>query len=196
MIIPNCLAGLFALASTLPSNAPQGSETLKLDSATSSAAFSVKVMWMFAVDGQFGNVRGTVDIDHFRGQATVDARIDAADVTMRREGAISWVKSAEFFDVEHFPEIRFHSDAFPISRLHVGGDLPGALTMRGITRAVVFAVQPSTCARVAIDCPVEAAGSVRRSEFGMQTRRATLSDKVELSFRVRIADNQRGAVES
>ena len=196
MILSNCLAGLLALASTLPSNYPLSSETLDLDSTRSSAAFSVKVLWMFAVDGQFGNVRGTVSIDRFRGQAIVDARINAAEVTMRREGAISWVKSAEFFDVEHFPEIHFHSDAFPISRLRDGGDLPGALTMRGVTRSVVFEVQPATCLRAAIDCPVEAAGIVRRSEFGMHTRRATLSDKVELSFSIRMADSRRDAAES
>ncbi|MEP6881230.1 MAG: YceI family protein [Dokdonella sp.] len=196
MILSNCLFGLFALTAIAPSDAPPDEEILKLDRAQSSAAFSVKVLWMFAVEGHFGNVSGTVSIDHVHGQATVDARINAADVTMRRDGAINWVKSAEFFDVEHFPEIHFHSDPFPIARLHDGGALPGALTMRGMTHAIVFEVQPSDCPRAAIDCPVEAAGSVRRSEFGMQTRRATLSDKVELSFSIRMMDSQRGAEES
>ena len=196
MIVSNCLVGLFALSAIAPSSGAASEEILKLDQAQSSAAFSVKVLWMFAVEGHFGNVRGTVSIDHVHGQAAVDARINAADVTMRREGAINWVKSAEFFDVERFPEIRFLSDPFPIARLHDGGELPGALTMRGITHPVTFAVQPSRCARAAIDCPVEAAGTVRRSEFGMQTRRATLSDKVELSFSIRMTAGQRGAAES
>lgn len=196
MILSNFLVGLVALAAIAPSDRPAGEEILKLDRAQSSAAFSVKVLWMFAVEGQFGNVRGTVSIDHFRGQASVDAHINAAEVTMRREGAISWVKSAEFFDVEHFPEIRFQSDPFPIARLREGGELPGTLTMRGITRAVVFEVQPSNCPRAAIDCPVEAASTVRRGDFGMHSRRATLSDKVELSFSIRMAESLRGAVDS
>ncbi len=193
MIVSTCLIGLFALSASAPSETPAVEEILKLDQAQSSATFSVKVLWMFAVEGHFGNVSGTVSIDHVHGQATVDAHINAAEVTMRREGAINWVKSEEFFDVAHFPEIHFLSDPFPVARLHDGGMLPGALTMRGMTRAIEFEVQPSNCPRAVIDCPVEAAGSVRRSEFGMQTRRATLSDKVELTFSIRMTDTQRGA---
>lgn len=196
MFATSCLAGLIALAATSPPNYAPGSETLTLDSAQSNAAFSVKVLWMFAVDGQFGSVRGTVNIDRFRGQATVDAHIDAADVTMRRDGALAWVKSAEFFDVEHHPEIHFRSDAFPMRRLNLGGRLPGELTMRGITRTVVFDVLPSDCEKPAVECAIEATGTVRRSEFGMTTRRATLADKVELSFSIRITETPRSAPES
>ncbi|MBL0162474.1 MAG: YceI family protein [Xanthomonadales bacterium] len=186
MFATSCLAGLIALAATSPAENPLSSETLTLDPAKSSAAFSVKVLWMFAVDGRFGNVRGTVGIDRFRGQAMVDAHINAAEVTMHRESALAWVKSAEFFDVDRHPEIHFHSDAFPLTRLHLGGQVPGQLTMRGITRDVTFEVLPSACEKPAVECAIEAVGTVRRSEFGMTTRRTTLADKVELSFSVRI----------
>ncbi|OJY93501.1 MAG: hypothetical protein BGP25_02990 [Lysobacterales bacterium 63-13] len=187
---------MLAWASASADERAPATETLSLDSTQSSAAFSVKVMWMFAVDGRFGNVRGTVQVDRFRSQATVDALIDTAAVTMRRDSVQAWVKSAEFFDVEHYPEIRFRSDAFPLTRLHLGGQVPGALTMRGITRPVVFEVMPSRCDRPAIACPIEAAGSVSRSEFGMSTRRATLADKVELSFSIRIVEAAPGAAKS
>jgi len=191
-----CLAGLLAWASASADERTLATETLTLDSAQSSAAFSVKAMWMFAVVGHFGNVRGTVQVDRFRSQASVDALIDTAAVTMRRDSVQAWVKSAEFFDVEHYPEIRFRSDAIPLTRLHLGGQVPGALTMRGITRPVVFEVLPSRCDEPAIACPIEAAGSISRSEFGMSTRRATLADKVELSFSIRIVEAAPGAAES
>lgn len=196
MLASGCLAGLIALAATAAAAEAPDTKILQLDNAHSSAAFSVKVLWMFAVEGQFSSVHGDVAVDELHKQVRVDARIDAAKVTMRRESAISWVKSAEFFDVEKHPEIRFRSDAFPLSRLQQGGDLPGALTMRGITRPVVFVVEPSVCPRAAIDCPVEAAGTVRRSDFGMSSRRATLSDKVELSFSIRMSVSERDAAES
>lgn len=196
MLASACLIGLIALAATAaPAHAAE-SEILQLDNAHSSAAFSVKVLWMFAVDGQFNTVHGAVTINRARGEASVDARIDAAAVTMRRDSAISWVKSNEFFDVERFPEIRFHSNVFPLARLQSGGQLPGSLTMRGITQPVVFEMKPSLCKRVAIDCPVEAAGTVRRSDFGMHSRRATLSDKVELSFSIRMSESEQVAAES
>jgi polyisoprenoid-binding protein YceI len=188
MISSSCLAGWIVLAAAAPASLPAATETLTLDSANSSAAFSVRVLWMFGVDGHFGSLHGQVVIDRSSDQAIVDARIDAKDVSMRRESALDWVKSAEFFDVEHYPEIRFRSEPFPLARLHDGGALPGSLTMRGITQPVLFDVLPASCERVAIECPVEAAGTVRRSEFGMRTRRATLSDKVELSFSIRMSE--------
>lgn len=196
MLASGCLAGLLALAIPAPATQSLGAEILQLDNAHSSAAFSVKVMWMFAVEGQFGSVHGEVAIDRSLNQASVDARIDAAQVTMHRESAISWVKSAEFFAVERFPEIRFHSDKFPLSLLRQGGELPGALTMRGVTQSVVFKMAASPCQRAGVDCPVEAAGTVRRSDFGMQSRRATLSDKVDLSFSIRMVLPDGDAAES
>ncbi|HET9032508.1 MAG TPA: YceI family protein [Dokdonella sp.] len=196
MLASGFLAGLIALATTAPAAEPPATEILQLDNPHSSAAFSVKVLWMFTVEGRFDSVHGEVRIDRFRSQARVDARIDAAEVTMNRESATTWVKSAEFFDVENYPEIRFRSEPFPLSRLHDGGELPGALTMRGVTLPVVFEVAPSTCQRVAVDCPVQATGTVKRSDFGMQSRRATLSNKVELSFSIRMSLPDRDAAES
>jgi polyisoprenoid-binding protein YceI len=184
--LPYYLVAMMALTTSVSGAELPRIETQRFDSERSSAQFSVKVFWMIPVDGQFGQVRGEVVLDHFRSQARVDARIDANGVSMRRSTHENWVKSAEFFDAEHHPEIRFHSDSFPISRLHGGGDLPGMLTLRGIEQPVLFQVQPSTCERPAIDCDVKADGTIRRSEFGMTTRRAALSDKVELSFSVRI----------
>ena len=186
------MAGLIAWVSAAsaaaqPGMDQSGTEKRVLDSAQSSAAFSVKVLWMFGVEGQFGRVHGDVFIDHDQGEVTVDAHIDAADVTMRRENAQSWVKSPEFFDVEHYPDIRFRSEPFALIRLQQGGEVSGTLSMRGVTRPVVFAVQPSVCKQAAVDCPVEASATVRRSQFGMTTRRATLSDKVELSFSIRMS---------
>lgn len=183
---PGCLAGLLLMATPLRAVELPRAETLQLDSAHSSAAFSVRVLWMIPIDGQFGNVRGRVVIDRFRSQARVDATIDANDVSMRRTNYESWVKSAEFFDVGNHPQIRFESETFPLARLRQGGELPGMLTMRGKRLPVLLHLLPAECEQPAIDCPVAARGTVRRSEFGMRSRRATLSDKVELSFSVRM----------
>lgn len=196
MLVASCLAGLIALAAPSPAIDLPDSQALSLDGTRSHAAFSVKVLWMFSVEGQFGSVRGSVNIDRLQAQATVDAYLDAAEVTMRREGALAWVKSAEFFDVAHHPEIHFRSDAFPLSRLNLGGQIPGALTMRGVTQPVVFDVLPAACERPAMECAIEAVGSVNRSEFGMHTRRATLADKVELSLSIHVVKAPQSAAES
>jgi len=159
-------------------------ENVQLDSARSKAEFSVKVMWLLGIGGHFGKVRGTVAVDRFRNQAVVDARIDANAVEMSNDSYTSWVKSAEFFDVANHPEIRFTSDSFPLQRLRKGGELTGQLTIRGIEQPARFQMMPAECDRPAYDCPIDASGSIHRSDFGMRSRRGTLSDKVELGFKV------------
>lgn len=176
---------LLALALAGPAMASASSEVILLDGKQSHAEFSVKVLWMFDVGGQFGGVHGHVLVDRVRNEAVVDARIDANAVRMRRGGTEEWVKSTEFFDVARYPEIRFLSAPFPLSRLVDGGDLPGSLSLRGMKGPMVFQVAPSTCARPALDCIVEASGSLRRGTFGMRSRKGTLADKVELRLAIR-----------
>jgi polyisoprenoid-binding protein YceI len=60
--------------------------------------------------------------------------------------------------------------------------------VRGIDRRIVLDVEPSDCPdAVARTCAVEANGSIHRSDFGMRSRRGTLSDKVELRFSIYLA---------
>ena len=156
-----------------------------LDPARSLAEFEVRVMWLIPVHGRFGTLQGTISIDRFHGSASVDARIDVNAVHMRSASNEAWVKSAEFFDATHYPQIQFASDPFPLTRLKSGGRIAGALTIRGATRRARFELTASECPEaVAHACPVEATGTIRRSDFGMRSRRGALSDKVQLGFSV------------
>jgi polyisoprenoid-binding protein YceI len=176
-----------AAAPAAPMNALAGNDTLKFDAAQSSAEFSIRVMWLIPIHGHFAGMHGTIVIDHFRGTARVDALIESADVHMRSRGDEAWVKSAEFFDAQHFPQIQFVSDAFALARLSKGGMVSGKLTIRGKTQTAQFEIDPTECAgAIGIDCPVEAAGTIRRSDFGMRSHRGALSDKVDLDFSIRV----------
>ena len=178
------LCAALLIAAALPV-AAQEPTTVPLDPTRSLAEFDVRVMWMFDVHGKFGLVNGSVRLDRAAQIVQVEARIDARGVDMRRESYEEWVRSPEFFDVEAHPQIRFESEPFPLATLDLGGDIVGRLTVRGVTRQTRWNVRASECpGRAAIDCPVFADGSIERSEFGMTTRRATLSDKVRLHFRI------------
>ncbi len=157
---------------------------VELDSARSHATFGVKVMWLVSVHGSFGKVQGVVDVDRFRNFATVDARLDANAVEMGTKSYEDWVKSDEFFDVAHYPDIHFVSEAFPLQRLRRGGQLSGTLTIRDTSQPVTFGLEPAECEHPAYDCPIVVSGSIRRSAFGMRSRRGALSDKVDLHFEV------------
>lgn len=175
-------AGVLLWAAALPAAA---AERIALDPQRSSAEFEIRAMWMFDIAGRFGAVGGEVEIDREAHSARVWARIDVAGVRMRRSSYEEWVKSPEFFDAAHHPQVVFESEPFPLATLDLGGDIVGTLSLRGRTQPMRFALRPSQCpGQAALACPVVADGSLQRSEFGMRTRRATLSDKVRLHLSV------------
>ncbi|HEX5124145.1 MAG TPA: YceI family protein [Rhodanobacteraceae bacterium] len=177
------IAAAALLAGPARADAPKN-DSIALDSARSHATFGVKVMWLVPIHGRFGKVAGIVDVDRFRNFATVDARIDANAVEMSTKSYEDWVKSDEFFDVAHYPEIHFVSESFPLQRLRSGGQLSGTLTVRGVEQPETFKLQAADCDHPAYDCPIVVSGSIRRSAFGMHSRRGALSDKVDLHFEV------------
>jgi len=164
--------------------AEESIDRIELDSTRSQAQFGVKVMWLLSIHGRFGKVHGTVEIDRFRNQAIVDARIDANAVEMSNDSYENWVKSDEFFDVSHHPEIRFVSEAFPLQRLRKNDDLADILTIRDVEQPTRLELQASECEKPAYDCAIVVDDAIRRSDFGMRSRHGTLSDKVDLHFEV------------
>lgn len=179
---------LIVLAIAAGSSAPSAQERtqlMSLDASRSYVDFEVKVLWLVGVRGRFNSLHGTVAIDRFRNSAMVDVRIDTNAVTMRSKNHEEWVKSEEFFDTQHYPQIQFVSESIPLQRLQSGGSIDGTLTLRGISKHVHFELTAPTCMVNSDDhCPVQAEGSIRRSEFGMNSRRAALSDKVDLNFSI------------
>lgn len=180
---------LAALALAAPAH---GVERVRLDPTRSQAGFGIGVLLLFDVVGRFVKVDGEVEVDRERQEAVVDARIAADSVRIDGGSREDWARSAEFFDAEHFPEIRFRSELFPLARLASGGPLEGRLTLRGVTRNASFELLPAECAHPARDCPVRAKGVIRRSMFGMRTRRGTLSDKVILELSIYALPNEAG----
>ena len=166
----------------------EGETTLALDAARSSAEFEVKVLWLIGVHGRFGRVQGEIRVDAQRANATAEARIAVGTITMRNRSYEEWLKSPEFFDASAHPDILFASRPFALENLRQGGEIAGLLTVRGIERPIVLQIAPSTCPQaLAVNCPVQASGSIQRSEFGMRTRRASVSDKVDLAFTIYLA---------
>ncbi|MGA9334178.1 MAG: YceI family protein [Rudaea sp.] len=160
-------------------------ETFALDPTHSKAGFEVKVLWLIGLHGRFGAVHGSVLVDRFHATATVDARINANDLRMHSSNYAKWARSAEFFDAQHYPQIHFVSDSFPLIRMRNGGEVTGTLTIRGIVKRVRFMLQPSTCTHpLNAGCAVHAEGHIRRSDFGMHSRRGTLADKVGLQLSI------------
>jgi polyisoprenoid-binding protein YceI len=112
--------------------------TWNIDPAHSNVEFAVRHLMITTVKGRFTDVRGTVsttDSDPARGD--IDVTIGTVSIDTREAQRDTHLRSADFFDVDKFPEIRFRSRRIePVS-----GDwykVVGDLTIRDVTREVTL----------------------------------------------------------
>jgi polyisoprenoid-binding protein YceI len=101
----------------------------RLDPAVSTAEFRVPHFWgLITVKGHFDHFDGWLDADHDVPQR-IELTIDAASVSTRNRRRDRHLRSADFFDVDHYPEVCFRSTA-------IQSDGGGALHVRGQLTAV------------------------------------------------------------
>jgi len=125
--------------------APQtATATWNIDPVHTVAEFKVKHMMISNVKGQFTAVTGVMTVDEADvTKSRVEATIEAASVHTRDAQRDAHLKSADFFDVEKFPTLSFKSTRVTRAadgELAVAGDL----TIHGVTREVVFALEGPT----------------------------------------------------
>jgi polyisoprenoid-binding protein YceI len=145
--------------------------TWNIDPAHSVAEFKVKHMMISNVKGQFAKVTGVLSLDESDlTDSRVEALIEAASIETRDAQRDAHLKSADFFDVEKFPTLSFKSTH--ISQVRDGElAVEGDLTIRGVTRKVLFSVEGPTPpvkdpwgnTRVA----VSATTKINRKDFGL-----------------------------
>ncbi|HLJ28754.1 MAG TPA: YceI family protein [Candidatus Angelobacter sp.] len=118
--------------------------TWNIDPVHTVAEFKVRHMMITNVKGQFTGVKGVLVLNETGlTNSHVEASLDAASVNTRDAQRDTHLKSIDFFDVEKFPTLSFHSTR--ISRIGEGElAVAGDLTIHGITRNVVFTVEGPT----------------------------------------------------
>lgn len=140
-----------------------------LDPAHSSIEFSVRHMGFATVRGRFKDFEVDVESDDGTRLSHVEAVIDAGSIDTAETTRDGHLRSADFLDVERFPELRFVStsvEAVGRGRFRVTGDL----SMRGALRPVSFEVEvmepindPFGKLRVA----AEGSGRLNRKDWGL-----------------------------
>jgi len=145
--------------------------TWNIDPVHSVAEFKVKHMMISNVKGQFPKVTGTLTLDESDlASSRVEASIEAASIETRDPQRDAHLKSADFLHVEKFPTLLFKSTGISLVR---DGELSieGNLSIRGVTRKVLFTVEGPTPpakdpwgnTRVA----VSATAKINRKDFGL-----------------------------
>jgi polyisoprenoid-binding protein YceI len=149
----------------------------------------------FCVDSKLSRIKGS--FREFQGGMALDPGDNDNGQTMvmiqanslETEGAIveNMVKGEGFFDVEHYPEVLFVSTGFQWT----GADtavLKGNLTLRGITKPVIFNVTLTSLDNKQIDKAqrilVKATTSIDRTDFGMEKLTTLVDGSVKLCMSV------------
>jgi polyisoprenoid-binding protein YceI len=118
--------------------------TWNLDPVHSVAEFKVKHMMISNVKGQFATVTGALTLDEADiTKSRLEASIEVASINTRDDQRDAHLKSEDFFHAEKFPRRSFKSTRITRrgnGELAVAGDL----TIRGVTRNVVFTVEGPT----------------------------------------------------
>lgn len=183
--------GLSVLLLAMAFIAPAYSEErYSLDPKVASIAFSTSQLGLFSSHGQFRRFDASLVFDARYPQRTrISVTIDSASVDMPwREGA-ALLRSAEFFDVQHYPLIHFTSTS--VEALSYGQYvIRGEVELRGraqplVLHAALIHSLPDP-ARGGTIADFEARGTLRRSAFGMTADEAFISDKVRIIIDARI----------
>lgn len=128
-----------AVAAVTLAALPLRADTYKIDPAHSEVGFSIRHM-VSNVHGRFNDFAGTVEMDPKAPQkGSVEFHIKAESIDTANADRDKHLKTADFFDVEKFPEISFKSDSVKPA----GKDkynVTGTLTMHGVSKKVTLPV--------------------------------------------------------
>lgn len=104
------------------------------------AEFSARHMMVSNVRGHFKDVHGALEFDPKNAAgSSVEVVIDAGKVWTGEESRDAHLRSADFLDVENFPEITFRGNQVVVLG-EVDYRVTGDLTIRGVTRPVLLDV--------------------------------------------------------
>ncbi|MEX2194253.1 MAG: YceI family protein [Thermoleophilaceae bacterium] len=171
--------------STTTTGLAQGVWTV--DPAHSSVEFQVKHMGLATVKGFFSDFQGSVEVGEDETVAA-SGSVQAASVNTRAAQRDDHLRSADFFDVENHPELRFESKA--VDRLDEETyRIVGDLTIRGVTRevelhAVTQGVDQDPWGNTRVG--LEVTGQIDREEFGLTWNQALESGGVLVGKKVKV----------
>ena len=164
-------------------------KTYKIDSAHSSANFTVRHMMIAKVHGGFKKMEGTLQYDPTDlGNTKVEATVDATSIDTREAERDTHLKSEDFFNVEKYPNITFKS-----TKVEPKGDevlVTGDLTIRGVTKEVTLEMEKFTGEQKDpwgnYRIGSSATGKIKRKDFGLNWNAALEAGGVLVGDEVKI----------
>jgi polyisoprenoid-binding protein YceI len=166
-----------------------------IDPSHSTAEFTVRHLMISNVRGRFGKLEGFIEYDPARPEESrIEATIDASSIDTREEKRDAHLRSADFFDVEHFPTLQFVSTR--VRKTGDGLEAIGNLTIRGTTHEITLAIEgpsePSKDPWGNTRLGASATGKINRKDWGLswnaalETGGVVVGEQVKLSLEVEL----------
>ncbi len=185
-----CTIAAASLPLTLAASAQATQWTI--DPAHSAAQFSIRHMGLSNVQGHFGGVTGEITLDPADlSKASVKATVDVTTVDTGVPQRDTHLKSADFFEVAKYPTMTFVSKS--IAKTADGYAVSGDLTLHGVTRPVVLAMDPIGKEQAMGDKVrrgFDATTTIHRQDFGLnwngtlKSGDSMLADDVKVTLEV------------
>jgi len=168
-----------------------------LDTAHSRLGFVARHAVVTKVRGQFGEWSATAHVDADNPAASsVEVTIKAASVSTGSADRDGHLVSADFFDVEKFPEWKFVSTE--VSRDGSDWTITGDFTVRDVTKPLTIVFEETGSAKDPfgnIRVGFEGSAEINRKDFGLtwnaalETGGVLVSDKIKLEFDISAIKN-------
>ncbi|RBP66320.1 polyisoprenoid-binding protein YceI [Brevibacterium sanguinis] len=170
---------------------PQGlvAGTWTIDPIHSEFTFTARHAGVSKVRGHFEEISGTVTVGATLEESSVTAEAVVESISTRNEQRDGHLKTGDFFAADQFPTLNFTStEVRPRSGDEF--DLVGELTMRGVTKEVVFTTEfggVATDPNGNLVAGLSAEASVNRKDFGMEFNAVLGGGELLVSDKIRIA---------
>lgn len=145
-----------------------------IDPAHTSVNFSVRHLMISKVRGQFNEFQGEIDgdVEDFE-NATIHFKIETDSINTNQEQRDGHLKSADFFDVEKYPQITFKSTTIEQTKAN-HFNIVGEMTIKDVTGKVTFhavreGVAQGENGRIA---GFHASAEINRQDYGLTWQQA------------------------
>ena len=187
---------LASVSAFVLSQSALSADTYVFDKNHSTMGFQIRHLFS-KVPGKFDDFAGKIQYDDANPQnSSVEVKIKTASIDTGVEMRDKDLRSANFFDVEKFPEITFKSNSVKQTGENTA-DVTGDLSMHGVTKEVVLKVEllgKGAGPQGKTLSGWEAKTNVKRSDFGLTWNKMIegtqmVGDDVDIDLRVE-ADKQ------
>ena len=153
-----------------------------LNGSHSRITFSIGHFLVSSTQGQFTTFDGKLSFDPEAPEhGSVVVHILPGSISTNIAARDEHLRTADFFDVAKYPSATFQSTT-PVKATNTTGKVIGMLSLHGVTRPISLNVKLLSQDPYADKLDFSAAGTLKRSDYGMTNYESVIGDEVTLDI--------------